>query len=374
MKRGRIPFMVFALAALTAGVWAGLVRMGWDLRPRSADLIAAHGPLMVSGFLGTVIGLERAVALGRRWGYLGPALTGLGVVTLIAGAPDPAAPALMTGGSLLLVAMSTAVYRRGAGLDTGVLVAGAAAWAGGNLIWLSERPIAEAVPFWAAFLVLTIVGERIDLSRLVRVPALGHWAIRLSLAAYAGGTVLTLIAPDMATRLTGVAMVALALWLWRYDVARRTVRQHGVTRFIAVCILSGAVWLAVSGVLSIAYGDVRAGVRHDALLHSLFLGFVFALIYGHAPIILPAVTGLAMRFYPAFYVHLVLLHASVLVRVAADLDGDLAMRRWSGVISGVSLILFIANTLWGVRAARIRGDARRTGYVTASPSSVAARR
>ncbi len=54
-----------ALAALLAGLWAGLVRIGWP-RPRLyAPLPAAHGPLMVCGFLGTLICLERAVALNR---------------------------------------------------------------------------------------------------------------------------------------------------------------------------------------------------------------------------------------------------------------------------------------------------------------------
>jgi hypothetical protein len=35
------------------------------------------------------------------------------------------------------------------------------------------------------------------------------------------------------------------LGLATFDIARRTVRQSGVTRFIAVCLLSGYVWLGV---------------------------------------------------------------------------------------------------------------------------------
>ncbi|MBL8957988.1 MAG: hypothetical protein JNK82_44855, partial [Myxococcaceae bacterium] len=53
------------------GIWLGLSRMG--AVPIPAPRAAAdHGPLMVSGFLGTVIALERAVASGRLWAYLGP--------------------------------------------------------------------------------------------------------------------------------------------------------------------------------------------------------------------------------------------------------------------------------------------------------------
>src|SRR5688572_29544064 len=106
--RARIPFLATALIALVVGVWAGLQRMGWELEPHAPSLLVAHGPLMVGGFLGTVIGLERAVALRSRWGYLGPALSGLGVVALIGELPAISAAALMAGGSLILVVMSVA--------------------------------------------------------------------------------------------------------------------------------------------------------------------------------------------------------------------------------------------------------------------------
>jgi hypothetical protein len=46
-----------------------------------------HGPVMVMGFLGTLIGLERAVAYGRRWAFAAPGPTGLGAVALLAGLP-----------------------------------------------------------------------------------------------------------------------------------------------------------------------------------------------------------------------------------------------------------------------------------------------
>ena len=52
----------------------------------------------------------------------------------------------------------------------------------------------------------------------------------------------------------------------RHDVARRTVRQSGLTRFTAVCLLSGYFWLAVSGVLAVYFGTVLAGAAYDAIL------------------------------------------------------------------------------------------------------------
>jgi hypothetical protein len=51
-------------------------------------LAGAHGPLMIGGALGTIISIERAVALRRRWPYTAPLLNGLGSVVLMADTQD----------------------------------------------------------------------------------------------------------------------------------------------------------------------------------------------------------------------------------------------------------------------------------------------
>ncbi|MGQ9829199.1 MAG: hypothetical protein ACUVSY_03390 [Roseiflexus sp.] len=63
---------------LIGGVWSGLLRMGWALPLLHQTPALVHGPLFVCGMLGTVIGLERAVAIGRAWAFVGPLLTLLG--------------------------------------------------------------------------------------------------------------------------------------------------------------------------------------------------------------------------------------------------------------------------------------------------------
>lgn len=64
--------MACGAAALVLGLWGGLFRIGWAARPPSDALALLHGPLMVSGFFGPLIALERAVATGRRLAYLVP--------------------------------------------------------------------------------------------------------------------------------------------------------------------------------------------------------------------------------------------------------------------------------------------------------------
>ena len=60
----RLPFILISILALLAGIWSGLIRLGWAWPSINPALPMDHGPLMVAGFLGTLIALERSVALG----------------------------------------------------------------------------------------------------------------------------------------------------------------------------------------------------------------------------------------------------------------------------------------------------------------------
>src|SRR5512138_2401720 len=77
-----VPFLVPAILALLLAMWAGLIRIGWAL-PAFPTLTVAHGPLMVSGFLGVLIPLERAVAIRRKWMFAAPVAAALGWLMLL---------------------------------------------------------------------------------------------------------------------------------------------------------------------------------------------------------------------------------------------------------------------------------------------------
>src|SRR5690606_19473984 len=141
-----------------------------------------------------------------------------------------------------------------------------------------------STPWWAAFLVLTIAGERLELARVMLwgKGARRHYVLAVSV--FVAGLLLSLGpvagAPVgvfyFAVRVSGVGLVLLALWLARYDVAKRTVRKEGLTRFIAACLLPGYAWLGVGGALWLWFGGgYSAGPIYDAMLHTIFLGFVF---------------------------------------------------------------------------------------------------
>jgi hypothetical protein len=332
----RVPLLALGGISLLTGMWGGLLRLDWLLPVPQADWISLHGPLMVSGFLGTLIGLERAVGLRCRWAYLGPIATGLGAVLMIAGVKGPSAPYLMIIGGLSLCAVFAYVFVRQPSWFAVTLWLGALCWLIGDIFWVERRDIPQFVLWWGAFLVLTIAGERLELTRLLPLPRSVRVAFLVPVAFLFVGLAW------MQWRLFGVSLVLLAAWLTRFDIARRTVHQKGLTRFTATCLLAGYGWLALSGLLAAWFGLQSYGVQYDAILHSLFLGFVFSMIFGHAPIILPAVLRISIPYHRILYIPLVLLHLSLVLRVASDLASWGVGRMWGGALNVTAVLSFLA--------------------------------
>ncbi|MGE5139368.1 MAG: hypothetical protein ACM3JD_07905, partial [Rudaea sp.] len=168
----RLPVIALSVLALLAAMWGGLLRLGWNFPPVDAGLANVHGPLMIGGFLGTLISLERAVALRARWPYLAPLASALGALVLIGGVSRVGGAVLITVGSVGMLAIFALIVKRQPALYTYSMAAGAAMWLVGNLIWLFGLPLFHAVLWWSGFLILTIVGERLELARLQRLAPL----------------------------------------------------------------------------------------------------------------------------------------------------------------------------------------------------------
>jgi hypothetical protein len=164
----RVPMLFVGLLSMACGMWLGLVRLGWNLPLPWQDVVIAHGPLMVCGFLGTLISLERAVGLGSRWGYAAPVLVAAGALMLDLDPIGSFGPIMITAGSLVMVAIFVVVWRRHASLFVATMTMGALAWTVGNVQWLGGAPMFRVVFWWLAFLVLTIAGERLELNRVLR--------------------------------------------------------------------------------------------------------------------------------------------------------------------------------------------------------------
>jgi hypothetical protein len=345
----RLAVGALGMLALLAGLWAALLMLGLDVPTPHPDFAEVHGPLMVLGFLGTLIALERAVAIDEPLGYLAPVAAGLGGLALTVGLPLIVGQVLLVAAGVGLVGLYVAAARRQASLHLAVMAAGAVAWVVAVALWLGGRDVGLLVPWLAGFLVLTIAGERLELARVIRLTGTARVTFTAAAALFSVGLVISLARVPTGMRVAGAGLLALAGWLAVHDVARRTIRQPGLTRYMAVCLLAGYGWLATAGVLWLRFGTLSDGPAFDAQLHALFLGFVIGMVFAHAPVIVPAVFRAAVPYRPHFYGHVLLLHVSLLLRlVGGDLAGNHLAWQVGGVLNEVALLCFIAVTVAAV--------------------------
>jgi hypothetical protein len=349
------PLLIALVAAsLVGGIAGGLLRVGVRLAPAGADWLGraalAHAALMVCGFLGTVIGIERAVAVKRREAFVAPLASGLGGAALLLG-HEALAAWLLVGAGLVFLAVNGLVVQRQRAAHTVLLLLAALAWLVGNVLFAADAPGAAVLPWWFSFLVMTIAAERLEMTRLMRRRPAAQTALYVVLAALLAGAAASAIAPRLGGALYGLSLVLLALWLGLYDIARRTVSAPGLSRYMAVCLLGGYVWLAVAGG---AWAGMSWGLPlRDMALHALGLGFIISMVMGHAPVILPAVAGVKLAFGPLFYLPLLALHASLALRLFAGFD----LLSWralgaglnAGTIAWFALTVLVSALWWAAK-------------------------
>jgi hypothetical protein len=341
---------LLAVLNLLAGVSGGLARLGLPL-PGAA--LAMHGAVMVCAFFGTVIALERAVALRRLPGLVAPLAAGIGgLLAWGLQSPYAAQGAWLLAGCALVALYVHAGRSRAWSLHLTVELLGALCWLAGTVVWLAGDPGA-AVTGWVAFLVLTIAAERRELMQMVRLPALARrlFVVAVSMALLAVALACAPAAGLPAAVPLWSACALLALWLLRWDVAPRHWRAGGWRGHTAQCLTLGYLWLFAGAVLGL-YGTVVPGALAATGLHAVLLGFVFAMVFGHAPIILPALLRLRPSYSRWVRLPLWLLAASLLLRIVATAYSRADWLALSG--AGHALAIF-AFALLMVRAVAASG-------------------
>ncbi|MCM2253937.1 MAG: hypothetical protein NDJ19_16360 [Ramlibacter sp.] len=351
----RPVFLVLVALSLLAGVAGGLMRLGLYL-PATANSVwlgqaaAGHAALMIGGFLGTVIGLERAVAVKLPSAFAAPLASGLGGLCLLLGQAGPgawlgvAAAAIFTGVNIVVV------RRQWAG-HTLLLLAAAGAWLVGNLLFAWGLGASATLPWWFAFLVMTIAAERLEMTRLMRRRPAAPVMLVAVLALMALGAAVSAVSVSLGGVLYGLSLLLLSLWLVSFDIARRTVFAQGLSRYMAICLLTGYVWLAVAGV---AWAATALGAPlRDVALHALGLGFIFSMIMGHGPVILPAIARVKLQFGVFFYLPLLVLHLSLALRLGWGAT-DPGPRAAGALSNGLAIALFAATVVGSIIVWRIR--------------------
>ena len=354
----RLGLLLPAGLALLAGLDAALMLLGLPA-PVSADRLPdVHGMLLVLGFVGTLIALERAVALGRRpgssrrpcsvpgpsrWSHPHPCRSGRRCSWRVR--PASSRSTCRCGGGS---ATTRSWSRRSARSSPSARPRSGSA----------GSPYRCCCPGWSASWCSPSPGSASSWpgSRWGRRAA----PILLGLATALVTAVTASLLWAGSTPALGLALLALVAWLASHDAARRTVRSTGPARFMALGMLGGYLWLGVAGAVWLVAGAVRGGPAYDAVVHAAFLGFTMSMVMAHAPVILPAVLRRPLAYHPAFLVPLALLHASLALRVwVGDALGHPLAWQVGGVANIAALLGFVATAAWSVtRAGRTTGSSR----------------
>lgn len=154
-----VGLLFLAAIGLLTGLYAGLIRLDFLSDVKHSVSPLAHGPLMINGFLGTLIGLERA----------------------------------------------------------------------------------------AAFPMLTIFGERLELNRIMRPPKQAQRIFIGLILGWILALVITHFDRMIGWSMASLLLIGIAGWLIQYDVARRTIKSVEWTRYSAICLLAGYGWLILAG-------------------------------------------------------------------------------------------------------------------------------
>lgn len=352
-RAGRFLLLAGGGISLLAGLNASLLLLGLPAPVSLARLADLHGILMVLGFLGTVIALERAVALRRRAGLLAPACLGLGGIALLT-APVVVGQTLLVLGCAALTAVYAALWRRAHEVTVLVQLLGAVLAGCAAALW-GRTDVAVVLPWLVAFLVLTIAAERAELARLAMPSGAGEQLLALS-GLLVVGVVLSLLWPQWGGPAFGIGLLAITAWLSVHDVARRLIHSTGLPRFSSAALLTGYGWLGLAGTLWALGAVPGAGsgplaghpAAYDTVIHATFLGFAISMVMAHAPVILPAVLTVRLPYRPVLWAPLAVLHTGLLVRVTGNMlgGGDPLAYQVGSVLTIIAVLLLVLTAVY----------------------------
>lgn len=347
-----------ALSALVLGVLGGAARITLQVKDFAPDSsIALHGPLLVFGFLGTLIAAERAIVLRRYWGYLAPCLGVIGTVSALAGARPWWSGVAWSFAAFAGLCVVIGIDRAHPTLATKTMIVSGCFWFLGASLWTFGLPLLGLLPWWGGFLALMILGERTQFGRLFQQA--GESAVtatRIFVGLLLLGATLGLFIPNAALRVSGIGFILMGLWLLLADVPRHVIKP-GLLRFLSIGTTLAYVWLVVTGVLWSSF-LVSSAQQLDASIHALLQGFVLGMVIAHSLIVFPAISGKRLPFHPIFYGHLVLFHAATSLRIVGDLLSASLIARAGSLLSAGALLLFVVVTLSSVGLALISSRRR----------------
>ena len=347
------PFILLPLVllGLLGGISGGWIRLGSPIIPIPESGVN-HGLLMVGGFLGTLISIERAMVMKKKAWLFIPFLSGISAIFFMIGQAQAGMIALLAGSLGLSAIMQVQVIRH-THFDSILLYLGAVSWFVGNFFAWHFGMIAAGSSWWIGFLLFTIVGERLELSQFLPVPSWSKKALGALLGLFFIG--LTLPFHGWGNEVMGLAVLLISVWLLVFDMAKVAARKKAQFRYIGVGLRVGYLWLGAQGLILLLMESHP--LFYDLVLHTFFLGFTFSMIWAHAPIIFPTIFGIRETpYHPILWITWAGFQLSLLGRILSGILGEFELRKIFGVANGylilIQFILMAVVLVWKIRQKR----------------------
>ncbi|WP_377938847.1 multicopper oxidase domain-containing protein [Alloscardovia venturai] len=378
LPKWRVVLLIMVGVAVVLGTLSAINRSSLGVVTSRAPFADVHGPLMIFGFLGTAISLERAVAFQTggatkpRWGFVAPALGVLGSICilteLVFGVSTLPGTALgwwvipgvvWTTHMIALSCVYVAIWKRQHSISVLIQLLAAIAGVLGAFIWAYGVSAARATPWWLIFLVLSIIGERLELSHVAFVapwvePALIGLSITnlVSLCVLYFDTTIGYVA-------LGVNMGFLLCIMLYNDTAIRTFKLPRFTGFMGRSMLLAYFWGLTAALIWIFVPVGSGSLFADVAIHAIALGFTVSMVIAHVSIIVPAITRRGLPYSPVFFLPLLLLNAGVLLRLIGAIINNTLVWKSGDLVSIIAvfalMLCIIGSAVWGVIRRRRSG-------------------
>src|SRR5688572_2573255 len=260
-KKEQLPIVLFAMICLLSGLWSGLNRIGWDIA--LLPLTPHHGAIMVGGFLGTLITLEKIIPLKKKILYLIPVLNALSVIFFFFSQPKIAVYALVVS-SIALSFVFLYYFRLQRSLIYVLMFFGAVCWIVGNILVLTTSFYPLAFPWWAAFALFIIAAERLELMKFLPVSQFNKNIFVLLLLCFLVGVLFSF--HGTGNLICGLALIGTSIWLMRHDMIAINIKKTGLPKFVAISLCAGYMALLLTGIFFFSLSD--QWLTYDAIVHS----------------------------------------------------------------------------------------------------------
>lgn len=335
MRKAHILLLVPVLLILA--LWSAVGRVGWQM---PIPVIAAkHGYLMVSGLLGTLISLERTLILKKPLWLSIPILSAISVIFVLNGLSSLGF-SIQVFSSLLLCVLYAKQWFQYKDIFLLGLLLGSVSWMVSGFVLLLGNGFSAATVWYILFLLFTIASERLELSKFIYTP---RWAHPTLLVIFASLIVAQAVPFHWGSNhISGILIAGIGYWLIQFDIVKINLKKSGSFYYTGSTLFAGYIWLMLSGVLMAL--PLATFYHYDAVLHSFFIGFVFSMLFAHAPIIFTALLKFQKPpFSKILYIPVFLTHALLLLRLYADYSGNWELRKWAGLLQVIVFASFFAG-------------------------------